>query len=343
MKLRHKKHRYSGQRRVNQKRRKITALIVTIIMVLVAIGSVFLGLYLKDKVESTAYPEDTFHDLSQKLPDTSAELTAGLDNDFYAGYFSIKGLTEGNASKIIRRIIEEDGEKFGDAVAIKFNDAYGKPLFSSEVAKALSLQDSDCDLPTIETVVSEFSEAEISVTVIFNITAGDYTDEALDAVLSYEAALIKELYSGGVAEVILFYDEKEDVDYSAVLKALAGIIRTDSFSEKLGVILSYKELSADDASLRLKELSSYFDIIVSNFTDIEALEGTDEIAPVSASDITKERITDINYLFTRYNLRVLVDAKSSFCDEIASAALEASPCGIINIELEYKFPQQVRE
>ncbi len=343
MKLHHKKHRYSGQRRVNQKKRKITALVVIIIMVLIVIGTIFLGLYLKDKVERTTYPNDLPPETTQGGTDSIEELTAALDNDFYADYYSIVGLTEENAPRSIRRIIEEDEERLGGAVAIKFNDGDGAPLFSSNTAKALSLLDEDCELPTVDTVVSGFAEAEIPVTALFKITAHNYSEEAFDAVLAYEAALIRELYSGGVTEVILFYEEQEDFDYLAVTKAFANILRSDSFSKKLGVIIPYKALTAEDANSKIKELSACFDIIAADFTDVVAVEETDDAAPISAFDVTKERITNLNYLFTRYNLRVLVDVKSSFRDEIISAVGEMSPRGIINVELEYKFPQQVQE
>lgn len=300
---------YRRRRRMKRQRDNKTAKRVTIVVlcvVLAVVLTVIFGNHLKNKAAAgqdgdTTAPSDTTARVNDpSTPDDKVNVEAG-----YLDLFVAEG-----KEKSAKKTAEEFFATSYTAASFILRDGEGSLLYTSDVASALG-QKSASALDMKE-LVGLLSERDIYTVGCFASAAfAPETAQMYDVILSYESALIRELFEFGVDEILLTSIPLAADDMSASVAYISSLKSALPEGSRLGVAIPYGRLSDEGISIITKELSNVTDFIG---IDMSGFAYNDVYADTDA--FIKENVLYIS----RYNMRmILPDLETSVFTRVLDA------------------------
>ena len=286
-------------RRTTKNKGVKTVVIVVTVLVLAVVFSIMLGNYLKEKAASTR-PGDTE---TTAAPETTAPPTVippTLSHTVEAGYIDLK--VDADEEKTAEKIAESFFLSSYTSASFLLRDADGSLLYTSRVATTLG-QKSASPLD-IKKLVELLSERDIYTVGCFDSAAfsADLEDGMYDVVISYESALIKELFEMGIDEILITSPtvSKESItDISKYLSDLRAVLPEGC---AVGLCIPYSLFEDGDISAIAREVSLLTGLIA---VDMRGFTGEDIYT--ATVDFAKS----IEFYVTRYNMRMLLPNTSA--------------------------------
>lgn len=289
---------YRRRRRMKRQKDNKTAkrvIIVILCVVLCVVLTVIFGHHLKNKAEkSRPDPDDTTN-----TPDTTEQnggpATPEDKLSVEAGYLDL--FTHENKEKSAKDAADEFFATSYTAASFILRDEEGSLLYTSEVASRLGQKSASA--LDIKELAKLLSEHDIYTVGCFASAAfdADTSPQMYEVILSYESALIRELFELGVDEILLTSIPFAADDMSASLEYISSVKSALPEGSRLGASIPYAILSDDGISVIAKELSKATDFIgidMSGFGYGDIYSDTDAFI--------KENILYIQ----RYNMRMLL-------------------------------------
>lgn len=295
-KHRHNHRRYSGRRRTERNRSKLTAVLILIFTLAVIVGSVFLGKYLKEKAEISALNREEVTDTSD-TDKTQGENEPGIilgeaPPEYFEAVFVPRESTG-----------ETDSIGEGSAVTLVLRNGSGELLYSSPAAQSLGAQSSDTSLQPVADILSPFKEKGCYVSVYVSLSgiSGENTATA-SAIRAFEGALIAEIAEGGADEIVLFgSDSLLEEDVASLCSFSENLRNNTSIGIPVGVLLPYPFFIREQGSELCREISRYFEFMAVDYTDAEVIE------ELGITDVIGSRIDSMQMYFSRYSVRIVID------------------------------------
>ena len=289
---------YRRRRRMKRPGKNKTAkTVAAVVLCLVAaiVLTVIFGNYLKDKAaatrpgdrDTTDSPETTAAPTDDKSPIDAKTVEAGyLD-------LSADAVGEKSAAEVADAFFATSYT----AASFELRDEAGSLLYTSDVASALG-QKSASSL-NIKSLVSILSERDVYTVGYFESAAHSdgVNGEMYDVILSYETALVRELFEMGVDEILLASLPVAADSMDETLKYVRSIKNSLPEGSRVGISLPYTILFDDGASVITKELSLAADFIA---VDMSGFEYDD------VYEDTNKFIRDNDIYISRYGMRILL-------------------------------------
>lgn len=288
---------YRSRYNTGRKHRGNRILIIVIAaVIIITILTVILGNYLKNKTSDTkanASPvpdEVTVSDEDLNIAEKAPELSAiPLD------------LTALKADSIESTVKEISNSEYSGA-SIRLTDENGHPLYLSDVAAMFpSSKEGDTPAPngekvSLSAVTDALHKNGMRAIGCFDVRYLKAETAAEEALRSYEIALLSELSSLGIDEVILFglsVPGDEDAYHFEYIE------KVKKSSPGLSVSVAFDAEIFTSASLELNMLLSRLDFIT-----VEISASVD--GETALTDVLKEEISKNLIIFTKYSPRVVM-------------------------------------
>ncbi len=269
--------------------------IVIFCVVVCIVLTVMLGNYLKNKAaetrpddaDTTDAPETTATPNNDKAPNSAKSVEAGyLD-------LSPEAVGEKSAAEVADVFFATSYT----AASFELRDEAGSLLYTSDVASALG-QSSSSSLD-IKELVSILEERDVYTVGCFASAAfaEGMTDGMYDVIISYETALVRELFEMGVDEILLTSVPVAADSMNGALEYVRAIKSALSDGDCVGISLPHTLLSDDGIAVITKELSAVADFMaidMSGFVYEDIYEATDSF------------VRDNELYISRYGLRILL-------------------------------------
>ena len=286
------------RRRMKRPSKNTAAKSVFIVILCIAVCvvlTVMLGNYLKDKAAATR-PDETD---TTDSPETT--LAPKTDNDpvsaknVEAGYLDLSG--EAVEGKSAAEVADEFFATSYTAASFELRDDNGSLLYTSVVASALG-QVSASSLD-IKELVDILAERDVYTVGCFESAAfsDGITSEMYDVILSYETALVRELFEMGVDEILLTSLPVSDLSVSDALAYIGAIKDAVPEGSCVGISIPHTMLSSDEIAQIMKELSLSADFVA---LDMSGFEYDD--AYESMNSFVREN----EMYISRYSMRILL-------------------------------------
>ena len=289
---------YRRRRRMKRPGKNKTAkTVAAVVLCLVAaiVLTVIFGNYLKDKAASTR-PSD------QDTTDSSETAAAPDDNKNPFGANTVEaGYLDLSADAVGEKSAAEVADVFFatsyTAASFELRDDGGSLLYTSEVASALG-QKSASSLD-IKSLVSILSERDVYTVGCFESTA--YTDgvkdQMYDVIVSYESALVRELFEMGVDEILLTSVPVSTGSVDGALEYVKAIKSSLPEGSRVGISLPYTLLFDEGVAQVTKELSLAADFMAVDMSGFEYVDVYED---------TNKFIRDNELYISRYGMRILL-------------------------------------
>ncbi len=306
-----KRRRYSGRKRNQIVHSRIGILLIVLFLISVVCGSVFLGKYLKKKAEISEIEREyreTEADVSSESSETEAKdilLQARPPEKLVSRYLSLDSeqtvLPENTAS-----------------VTLVMRDTAGTLYYSSAVAQAMGLQSAENGMKTSEEILSELDDVGIYTSVYIGHSPHENGESGVTGALhAYDSALAEELALAGADEIIFCGIDYVDAVKAEALCSLSMSIReTGEKAVALGLLLPYSFFEGEGAREICGKLYEYYEIIAVDYTDTSGSEEK------TYSEVISERIDNMQMYFSRFGVRVLLDADNPEYEDGENTVLE---------------------
>lgn len=300
---------------IHQDRNRIILRVVIAIICLIAIvvGTVMLGHYLKKKAVATSTdttPEDTTA-APVKEENPFADKTV-----IQAEAVSL--IKEDGTAKTITELTDEIAALSYTAVSFDLRNSAGVLLYDSPSAKMMG-QENTASLD-MGALVSDLHEREIYVVGCFEVLAfkDGVSAEMYDAILSYDSAILCELFEYGFDEILLF-------DLPSEYEKIDGLVSYMEYMQKkipekcrLGASVPYARMIEANPIEIINKVSLFSDFIA---IDISGLSDTDK---TNVYENTDAYIKQIELYLSRYNMRILIPKSDSAIMQKQFDALDAN-------------------
>ena len=305
---------YSGrksQSRLKNNRKKvvINILIIILIIALAAAGALFLGNYLKHRLESadiSTEPVEAFTMPPEPAQPDPADEIDFVKNDRAEGEMSavfgnldLAGCPDGNAARSYVRMLNEAGYT---GIVFPVRNDNGKYAYASYAASELSgTEASDAVIP-YDILAEALGEAALcGMRSCAYIDLGDAAsaEAAYSVRTTIDKAVVKELSALGFSEIIfdgLMRDHELDTDFAKQLYAYVSSVRTECEGTDFGLVIDPSVLEDPEKTPALE--------IVFRFVDFYSLDfrNTD----VYTEDAISEMLTNYSGSFNAYSICALV-------------------------------------
>lgn len=318
------RHRYIGRKRNERNKSKLSIFLFFVFVFVLILGSVRLGLYLKDKADRVDldYGNDIMG--SQNTEDESDRQLplSDVPEKIEATHFSIEKLNSDNYLNVIKDTVADNS-----VLSITFRRLDGTLLYNSPAELALK-GSSNTKLPTAAELLSALKEKGCYVSAVLctsalgkglsaPVTSSDPIAETdaeskatLEALEAFDAALVTELVSAGVDEVLLAGFDCS-FEYADSICAFSMRLREKMPREiPLGLLMSYSTFEGNKDSELCHKYSEHFEILAVDYTDVKT-DGDTEI-----ETLISERINTMQLYFSRYGMRIIFDADMGRSDSI---------------------------
>ncbi len=284
------------RKRIGKNKTAMNVFIVVFCVIACIVLTVMFGNYLKDKAASTKPGIDDTTDPEQttEQPVTDTQTPSDI-HTVEAGYLDLS--ISPDSEKSASDVAEEFFASSYTAASFRLRDGEGSLLYTSQVATTLG-QKSASSLD-IKELVELLSQRDIYTVGCFDSVAfgDDVTQDMYAVVLSYETALIRELFEMGVDEILLtsLPTDREGLDSAFdYLKKLKNELSDEC---RIGLSIPYTLLLDEDIIETAKNVSLAADFIA---VDMSGLGGED---PYKATD---EFVKASELYISRYNMRMLI-------------------------------------
>ena len=256
----------------------IVALLAVLFLIFILIGN---GLNKKTQGNIT----DTSVTQSQKEPVKAAPASVGCF------FLDIEGEASSQTSNNIAKL-SSDGAL---ALSVEVKAADNTLLYSSGVARAFGKQSgSTLDIATL---VSRAKARGLYVSAYYTLEfMKEKNADVKAAKLGYEAALISELCSYGVDDVMVYAPDASYENYYELLR-LAQSVKATNKNAKIGVSVKQELYSHQNAAVIIDALFKEFDIIGIDLSDIDKKDIDKQVEKVLSNSL---------YYVLRYNARVVL-------------------------------------
>ena len=307
MKTKHRRsRRYSGRRRTEKNRSVLYSVLIVVFIIVIVIGSVFLGKYLKMKAELSLGMKDDIEtqDISQPYEEEKSflfdyKVPAAIDIEYFD----------------IEKTSDFSGEE--PAVSLVFRGHDGKLKYSSPVSQALGGQMSDIELPLANDIISAFDESYTSAIIVMQ--EHEAQDSYTPALHAFEQAILYEIAGAGADELLLCGFSSIDAEKAEMLCDFSEDYHNGAkVKVPLGLMIPYSFFTLEGANELCRALAEHFEFLCVDFGDLTAVEEQ------SIEDAVRERVDDIQMYLSRYSLRIVLDAENDALDRIKTALADAA-------------------
>ena len=209
------------------------------------------------------------------------------------------------------------------AVSVVLRSGSGAPRYRSETARAVTGNSGGTD--DLNAAVAALKGRGIYVSAVFNVNFASATDKTVrDSVMAYEIALICEILSSGVNEVVITglpNTESGLADASLLFKS----VRDAHHSAVLGAAFSYTLVESGSAAWFIENYSGFADFCA-----------VDTGGMLKTSRTVAEFASEHLIYFEKYPLRVMAEATDSAHARSVLNALAA--IGIYNVQCTHALP-----
>lgn len=307
---------YSGRYRPQHRRRGLSpiAIIVAAVLIVLVILFVVIGNSLGNKAKGS---QSTTPELSQMpaddrpTPDSVRCYVLDIEGE-------AASQTNNNLSKL--------SSSGALAVSVNLRGADKSLLYNSNVAKSFGKQSGG--YIEMSTVVARAQSRGMYVSAYLTLEfTSEKNADIRAAMLGYESALVSELCSAGVGDVMV-YAPGITAENFAELVRLAENVKAVNSNARIGVALSSELFAHPNAAIMVDELFEVFDIIGLDLTNVK----TDAMLETLESALTSNL-----YYVLRYNARVIVPSVADA--ELSSELSELLSSNSISNYQYVKLPQ----
>ncbi len=282
------KGRISSRQRVYRKRkRRLTLIILAVVLALLVVGFLVIGNLLHKRsqgehAEQTSSEESNLSEPS--LPPSPPSVSA----------YPV-ALESKNSSSFFSRL-EDLTQQGGTVASVVLNQENGKLLYHSSLADELGLPSSGATITLTDAV--ECAKAQhVSLCGIFSLTAFSEEDPLLRSViLSREASLVTEALLAGFDDVLLLAPNFGESHVPEMVR-FVDTVRALCPDACIGLTLTNDLLSSERASTMMDTLRSSL-----NFFALDTISSAEE----NVQDTIESTIGSNLYYVLRYEMRILI-------------------------------------
>ena len=294
---------YSGHYRRQRRRRGLPPVLIIALVTVALLLAIFLivGNALNNKTQnqpSVTTPANTETEQSKPLPQSVQCFVLDI---------------EGESAYATQTNISKHAESGTRALSVKVKGADGAVLFNSNVAKEFGKQSGS--FIEMSTVVSRAKAQGMYVSAYFEL---DFiSEENFDlrtAKLGYEAALVSELVTSGVDDVMISAGEAKSENIPELIR-FAENIKAVNKNAKIGIALKSELYAGSESAMNIDSLNAVYDIL-----------GIDLSKPPSEgmTEYIEGALSRNLYYILRYNARVILPGLSDAAQANAISGVVSS-------------------
>ena len=180
------------------------------------------------------------------------------------------------------------------AVSFEARSSDNVPVYDSDVAKAFG---KSCGTLSVSSLMSRARSRGMHVSAYFVLEfMKEKNADIRAAKLGYEAALVSELCSDGVDDVMVYAPDVTSENYEELIRFAQSVKQTNS-DAKIGISVKPDIYSHQNAAVMIDALFEAFDIVGIDLSDLEEKDIDKSVEAALASNL---------YYILRYNARVIL-------------------------------------
>ena len=181
-----------------------------------------------------------------------------------------------------------------NALSVTLKSSDQTLLYSSDVAKAFEKQ---CGTLDVSSLVSRARSRGMYVSAYFTLEfVKEKNTDIRAAKLGYEAALVSELCSEGVDDVMVYAPDATYENYTELIR-FAESVKQTNVNAKIGISVRSELYSHQNAAIIIDDLFDAFDIVGIDLSEIEENDMDKNVESALANNL---------YYILRYNARVIL-------------------------------------